>query len=110
RQDIAYVFAPRAPILLGREGEYHFDRLRSNRYVQLHGSPTTRGFYCLEKREACVLVGFHGTPIVVRRRTLPGERWEPGQTPPQPDQRPFSVGGRLLAQEDAERYREAFEK
>jgi hypothetical protein len=46
---------------------------------------------------------------VVRRPALPGEDWAPGKRPPRPDQRPFAVRGRLLAEEDAARYRDAFE-
>jgi hypothetical protein len=39
---------------------------------------------------------------------LPGEEWVLGKKPPQPDPRPFAVRGRLLAEEDAPRYQEAF--
>ena len=43
REDVAYFFSSRDPILLGIEGDYRFDRAIENRYVQLHGAPTIRG-------------------------------------------------------------------
>jgi hypothetical protein len=110
RLELAYLFAPRAPLKLGHEGEYRFDELRSNRYAQVHGIPTARGTYAREGDETYVVVGLRDTPLLVRRRALPQEEWSPGTTPPQPDQRPFAVGGRLLAQGDADRYRDGFAK
>ncbi|HZI15368.1 MAG TPA: hypothetical protein VE153_33660, partial [Myxococcus sp.] len=35
------------------------------------------------------------------------EEWREGRPPPQPDQTPFAVRGRLLAEADAPRYRDA---
>lgn len=110
RRDVAYLFAPRVPLTLGREGEYHFDLLRSNRYAQVHGIPTVRGAYAREGGDTYVVVGLRDTPLLVRRKAFPREEWTPGTTPPQPDQRPFAVGGRLLSQADGDRYRDGFAK
>jgi len=108
RREIAYFFAPRTPILLGAEGDYRLDRLESNRYAQLHGIPTVRGVYLRQKDTPFVVVGVAGTPILVRRHTVAGESWAPGNTPPRPNQSPFLVGGRLLSTRDASRYKDAF--
>ncbi len=110
RKELAYFFSPRQPISLGTEGEYRLDALRSNRYGQIHGIPTVRGAYAKEKGKTYVLVGIRDSSVIVRRPPLKGEEWMPGETPPQPNQSPFAVRGRLLSQEDASRYREAFEK
>ncbi|MGZ3458837.1 MAG: hypothetical protein ACXU86_10095 [Archangium sp.] len=107
-KDLAYFFSPGTPLTLGAEGAYRYDVLESNRYVQLHGIPTARGAYGREGEDVYVVVGLRESPFLVRRRALPGEEWSPGKVPPQPDQRPFGVGGRLLAEEDAGRYREGF--
>lgn len=102
RRDWAYFASPSEPIWLGREGEYRWDLLRSNRYVELHGAPTTRGMYGPESGGMMVVVGLRDTPVLVRRSSLPGEDWAPGKgTPPQPSQVPFAAKGRLLAVEDA---------
>jgi hypothetical protein len=102
RRDWAYFFSPSEPVSLGREGEYRWDLLESNRYMQIHGTPTTRGLYGPESGGMMVAVGLRDTPVLVRRRALPGEEWAPGKkTPPQPDQRPFAVAGRLLLVDDA---------
>jgi hypothetical protein len=106
--ELAYFFSPRTPLTLGAEGAYRYDVLESNRYVQLHGLPTTRGAYGREGEDVYVVVGLRESPFLVRRRALPGEEWSPGKVPPRPDPRPFGVRGRLLAEEDAERYREGF--
>src|SRR5215510_9460396 len=110
RSDIAYYFSPRAPLALGSEGSYHFDQLQSNRYAQIHGIPTVRGAYWRQRDKTFVLIGIQGAPVLVRRSALPGEEWSPGSTPPQPNQSPFGVRGRLLAQEDADIYRDGFAK
>lgn len=105
RQDLAYFFSPVEPVVLGREGEYRFDLLESNRYVQVHGVPTSRGLYAPEKDGSRVIVGLRDTPILVRRKALPGEEWDPGKgKPPQPDQRPFAAAGRLLSVDAAPSY------
>jgi hypothetical protein len=108
RRELAYFFSPRAPLTLGAEGAYRYDALVSNRYAQVHGIPTSRGAYERADGGLYVLVGLRDSPFVVRRGALSGEEWTPGRPPPQPDQRPFAVRGRLLAEEDAPRYREAF--
>ncbi len=110
RRDIAYFFAPRTPIDLGAEGSYRMERLASNRYARLHGAPTLRGAYWRQKDATFVLVGVLGTPILVRRPAIAGEEWAPGSTPPQPNQRPFTVRGRLLSAGDASQYRDGFAK
>lgn len=108
RLDIAYAFSSREPIVLGQEGDYRFGELRSNRYAQIHGVPSVRGVYGLQEGKPFVGVGLRDTPVVVWRPALATEAWKPGQTPPPPDQRPFKVGGRLLSEDDARRYAQAF--
>jgi hypothetical protein len=110
RQDLAYFFSDREPISLGAEGDYHFDRLASNRYAQIHGTPTLRGAYAKEGGSVFVVLGLRDTPVLVRRPALPNEEWTPGKVPPQPDPRPFGVRGRLLSEQDAQKYRDGFEK
>ncbi|PTL77452.1 hypothetical protein [Vitiosangium sp. GDMCC 1.1324] len=107
-KDLAYFFSPGTPLTLGAEGAYRYELLESNRYVQLHGIPTSRGAYGREGEALYVVVGLRESPFLVRRGALPGEEWSPGRPPRQPDQRPFGVRGRLLVEEDAERYREGF--
>ncbi|WP_164017297.1 hypothetical protein [Pyxidicoccus trucidator] len=107
RLDLAYFFSPRSPLTLGTEGAYRHEALVSNRYAQVHGIPTARGAYEQADGNLYVLVGLRESPFVVRRGALSGEQWTPGRPPPQPDQRPFAVRGRLLSEEDAPRYREA---
>jgi hypothetical protein len=107
-KDLAYFFSSRTPLTLGAEGAYRYELLESNRYVQLHGLPTSRGAYGREGEDVYVVVGLRDSPFLVRRRALPGEEWAPGKVPRQPDQRPFGVRGRLLSEADAERYREGF--
>jgi hypothetical protein len=108
-REVRYFFSSRAPLSLGAEGEYRYSELVSNRYAQLHGIPTPHGAYERDGDAVFVLVGLRDSPFLVRRPALPGEDWAPGKKPPQPDQRPFAVRGRLLAEEDAPRYRDAFE-
>jgi len=108
-REVRYFFSPRTPLSLGAEGEYRYPELVSNRYAQLHGIPTSLGAYERDGDAVFVLVGLRDSPFVVRRPALPGEDWAPGKRPPQPDQRPFAVRGRLLAEEDARRYKDAFE-
>ncbi len=108
-KDIDYWFSPRAPLQLGSAGDYRFESLRFNRYAQVHGVPTSRGAYALDGGKTVVVVGLRDTPILVRRRTLPGEAWQPGAPrAPQPNQAPFTVRGRLLSRADAQRYEAAF--
>lgn len=108
RRELLYFFSPAAPLTLGAEGEYRYEALVSNRYAQLHGLPTSQAAYERDGDAVYVLVGLRESPFVVRRPALPGEDWVPGKTPPRPDPRPFAVRGRLLAEEDAPRYQEAF--
>jgi hypothetical protein len=108
RQELLYFFSPATPLSLGAEGDYRYEALVSNRYAQLHGIPTVQGAYERDGDAVYVLVGLRESPFVVRRPALPGEDWVPGKTPPRPDPRPFAVRGRLLAEEDAPRYQEAF--
>lgn len=108
-REVQYFFSPREPLSLGAEGDYRYPELISNRYVQLHGLPSAYGAYERDGDAVFVLVGLKESPFVVRRPALPGEEWAPGRKPPQPNQRPFAVRGRLLAEEDASRYRDAFE-
>jgi hypothetical protein len=105
RFELAYFFSPGNPIELGREGDYRFEGLASNRWAQIRGAPTSRGAYARDSGQARVAIGLRDTPVVVFRRALPGERetWQEGRMPPQPDQRPFFVRGRLLSAQDAAR-------
>lgn len=108
RRELAYLVSPRTPLSLGAEGEYRLEALSSNRYAQLHGVPASHGAYERDGEALYVLVGLRESPFVVRRPALPGEEWITGRPPPPPDPRPFAVRGRLLAEEEAPRYREAF--
>lgn len=110
KREVDYFGSDRTPIDLGVEGDYHFEKLLTNRYAQLHGQPTLRGVYGSEGGEQWVIVGLEGTPVLVKRPVLPTEKWKEGGTPPQPDQRSFAVRGRLLARADAGRLTPAFEK
>ena len=109
RLDIAYFFAPTTPVSLGSEGNYQWDKLESNRLVQIHGIPTWRGAYFQESGKTYVVVGLKDTKVLVRREALSDEAWEEGETPPQPNQSPFAVRGRLLSRAEAFRYESGFE-
>jgi hypothetical protein len=111
RADLEYQFlAPKDVVDLGAEGAYRFDLAQSNRYVQLHGVPSPRGWYFVERNTTVVALGILDTPVILRRPTLPSERWTPGQQPaPSPDPRPFTVRGRLLSRDEAPpKYADAF--
>ncbi|MGQ0506450.1 MAG: hypothetical protein ACT4TC_14150 [Myxococcaceae bacterium] len=108
RLDVAYLFSSSTPIVIGRVGEYDFSRLASNRYAQIQGVPTVRGTYFQDASRIGVVVGLRDTPVLVARPALDGEEWKKGTVPAQPDQRPFTVGGRLLSQTDSIRFKEAF--
>jgi hypothetical protein len=108
--DVEYQFiAPKEAIDLGSEGAYRFDLAQSNRYVQIHGSPSPRGWYWVERNTTVVAIGILETPVILRRPTLPNEAWTPGEPPPRPDARPFTVKGRLLSRNEAPaKYADAF--
>ncbi|MGV3623438.1 MAG: hypothetical protein ACO1OB_21640 [Archangium sp.] len=108
REDVSYYFSSRQPIELGAEGDYHFERGEPNRYAQLHGVPTAKGWYVEEADGALVVVGVHDTPVAVRRVTIEDEnkRLSDGKRP-QPRQNPFFARGRLLNRVQAEKYEEA---
>ena len=108
RAEFSYFFSSKSPIDLGTEGGYHFENAVSNRYAQVHGTPTVRGAYFLEGDATRVAVGAQNTPLMISRATLPTENWEVGKTAPQPDQRSFLVKGRLLNRADAQRLEPAF--
>jgi hypothetical protein len=108
--DLTFFFASTTPLALGTEGAYRFEHLVSNQYVQIHGTPTRRGLYEIRNGKRDVLVGLRGTPIAVQRRPLPGEEQVPGKTPPQPNQTPFAVRGRLIAQADAPSHAESIQQ
>jgi hypothetical protein len=110
--DLKFFFASATPLALGTEGAYRFEQLASNRYVQIHGIPTRRGVYEIRNGKRYVVVGLRGTPIMVQRKPLPGEeeaRGNRGRAPPQPNQTPFAVRGRLIAQADAPTHAESME-
>ncbi len=108
RDDVQYYFSSREPIELGAEGDYHFERAVPNRYAQLHGVPTAKGWYVDEADGAFVVLGVNDTPVAVRRATFEDEnrRLSDGKRP-QPRQNPFFARGRLLNREQAEKYEEA---
>ena len=108
RVELAYFVSPRAPLTLGAEGDYRFEALASNRYAQVHGQPTRRGAYSVEQGNTFVVIGLRDTPLLVRRSALPGENWTPGGRPPQPNQTPFAVRGRLLRRAQASRFEQGF--
>lgn len=109
RADAQYFFSSPTPIELGAEGVYQLERAVSNRYAQLHGVPTVRGWYVEEKDGSFVVVGVTDTPVLVKRVTFEDEnrRLADGKRP-QPRQNPFFARGRLLSRADAERYEEVF--
>lgn len=109
RLDVAYLLAPREPITLGSEGHYRLEQLTPNRYVQVHGRPTSRASFGQRDGETVVMVGLEGTPLVVRRGPLPGEAWEPGRPPPSPHPAPFAVRGRLLREDQDPAFAQGFE-
>jgi len=109
-REVDYFRSEATAIDLGAEGDYHFDRLVSNRYAQIHGMPTTRGVYGGDPKSPWVVVGLRETPVLVKRPTLPSEVWKEGNPPPPPDPRPFAVRGRLRALADAGKLTPAFEK
>ncbi|HEY1088040.1 MAG TPA: hypothetical protein VGE37_10110, partial [Archangium sp.] len=43
--DARYYASDPNPIELGAEGDYHLERAVSNRYAQVHGVPSLRGWY-----------------------------------------------------------------
>lgn len=96
RLDLAYLFAPRNVTTLGASGSYRLEALKANRYVQVHGRPTSKASFGEVDGRTLVMVGLEGTPFVVRRPPLPGEAWRPGQPAPSPNSSPFAVRGRLL--------------
>ena len=106
--DASYALSASEPLTLGREGDYRLDGLRSNRYVQVHGTPTATAFWGQDRQGPFVVVGLLDTPLLVRRAPLPSETWLAGHAPPPPEQTPFAVRGRLLKDSDAPAYREAF--
>ncbi len=105
--DAAYFVSSRTPLELGAEGAYTFERAQPNRYAQLHGVPSAKGWYIDEAQGAYVLVGVNDTPLAVRRRTFDEENRRVGDVRPQPRQNPFFVRGRLLSRAQASKYEEA---
>lgn len=109
--DTQYFFSAKDPIQLGAEGDYRFEGARDNRYVELHGVPTSRGAFGVDGKETVVAVGVRDTPVMIWRKALRGEEWTPGTKPPPPNQQSFTVRGRLLARAAApEKYNDAFQK
>lgn len=109
KEDAGYFFSSKAPIELGAEGDYRFDGAVSNRYAQVHGVPTARGWYVDESDGASVVVGLNDTPLLVKRVTFADEnRRLPDGKRPQPRQNPFFARGRLLSRADAAKYEDVF--
>lgn len=110
RAELEYALSPQEPIELGAEGDYRFDAALNNRYVRIHGIPTSFGTYWQERAATFVAVGLRDTPLLVARVLLPSEAWKPGDKAQRPDQRPFTVRGRLLSRASAQKYEDAFAK
>jgi hypothetical protein len=111
RSDVAYFFSSKQPIELGAEGGYHLENAVSNRYAQIHGVPTVKGWYVEEKDGSFVVVGLNDTKVLVKRVTFDDEnRRLPDGKRPQPRQNPFFARGRLLSRADAERYEDVFKE
>lgn len=108
RLDLAYLLAPRTPTTLGAAGGYQLEGLTPNRYVQVHGQPTSKASYGEVDGRVVVMVGLEGTPFVVRRPPLPGEHWRPGRAAPAPNPSPFAVRGRLLRADQDPAFREGY--
>jgi hypothetical protein len=110
RADLAYLLSPRQPIPIGSEDRgYHFERLVSNRYAEVHGIPAANAAYSRDGDTVYVVVGLQNTPILVRREALSSEDWVPDRPPPRPDPRPLGVRGRLLIREEASKYEAGFQ-
>lgn len=103
-----YAVSPAVPVTLGHEGDYRWNLLASNRFVQVHGTPTATAFWGEDRQGPFLVVGLQDTPVLVRRAPQPGETWVSGRTPPPPLSTPFAVRGRLLREDDAPAYGEAF--
>ena len=109
RADTTYFLSSQDPIELGAEGAYHVDRALSNRYAQVHGVPTVRGWYVEEKEGSFVVLGLTDTNVLVKRVTFEDEtRRLPDGKRPQPRQNPFFARGRLLSRAEGERYEDVF--
>lgn len=109
KDDAAYFFSSPEPIELGAEGDYHLDRAVSNRYAQVHGVPTARGWYVQENDGSFVVVGLNDTQLLVKRITFEDEnRRLPDGKRPQPRQNPFFARGRLLSRPEAQKYEDVF--
>ena len=108
--DAAYALSAPTALTLGREGEYRFEALANNRYVQVHGTPTLSAFWGKDSQGPFLVLGLQDTPLLVRRAPLPGETWLEGRPPPPPLQASFAVRGRLLDEAHAPAYREAFQR
>jgi hypothetical protein len=106
--DAAYAVSSSQPITRGREGDYRFDLLAANRYVQVHGTPTGAALWGQDRQGPFLVVALQDTPLLVRRPPLAGESWTPGRPPSPPLQTAFAIRGRLLREDQATAYREAF--
>lgn len=108
RAEVEYFFSSRQPLELGAEGDYHPERAVTNRYAQLHGVPSARGWYVEETEGSFVVVGVLDLPVLVKRAVFPDELARGEGKRPQPRQNPFFARGRLLSRAQAERYAEVF--
>ncbi len=109
KADAEYFFSSHTPIELGAEGEYHFEKAISNRYAQVHGVPTARGWYVEEKEGSAVVIGVSDTSLLVKRVTFDDEKRRlPDSKRPQPRQNSFFARGRLLSRAEASKYDEVF--
>ncbi|MFT3707279.1 MAG: hypothetical protein QM817_06395 [Archangium sp.] len=111
RADVSYFFRSKQPIELGAEGDYHPENAVTNRYAQIHGVPTVKGWYVEEKEGSFVVVGLNDTKVLVKRVTFDDEnRRLPDGKRMQPRQNPFFARGRLLSRADADRYEDVFKE
>jgi hypothetical protein len=108
RADVAYFLSDVTPLELGAEGSYFEKNALENRYAQLHGIPSTKGWYLDEKEGAFVVVGVNDSPFLVRRGRFQDEAVGSDGKPPAPKQNPFFARGRLISRASASRYESVF--
>jgi hypothetical protein len=108
RADVEYFFSARDAIELGAEGDYHPERALPNRYVQLHGMPSERGWYVQEKDGDFVIVGVNDLPVLVHRATFNDEQRDAAGKRPKPRPNSLFVKGRLRSRDEASKYAEVF--
>jgi hypothetical protein len=108
RNDLSYFLSEVTPIELGAEGNYFENSAQNNRYAQVHGIPSLKGWYVDEKAGPFVIVGISDSPFLLRRKRFADETIGYDGKPRQPKQNPFFAKGRLVSREEASRYAAVF--